>query len=123
VRKNLFIAALLLVGLARPAFAQSHVILVPNSPTNAPTAVTMTSSDATVVAAAIWGFIEVENQSTTATVYCNWGSAATASATAGQYTMPPLGGYIWGATNPPPLNKALHCISSTASSPATVRAW
>jgi hypothetical protein len=122
VRKTILLAALL-AGLGRPAFAQSHVILVPNSPTNAPTAVTMTNTDAAVVASAVWGFVEVENQSTTATVYCNWGSAATASATAGQYTIPPLGGYIWGATNPPPLSQALHCISSTSSSPATVRAW
>src|SRR5271166_6581469 len=111
--------------LPAAAWAQSGVILMPNplGHSTSPAAATITSTHGAVIPAGTYGFGEIENQSGSAFVYCIWGGASVAAATAGQYTIPPLGGYVWDSLNPPPANQALDCISSAASSPATVRVY
>lgn len=84
---------------------------------------TVGTSSAAVIAAGTYHGASVFNQSTTATVYCNWGSAAVASATAGQQTFAPLSGYVWDYSDPPVNNSSLNCISSAASTPVTYRAF
>ena len=67
-------------------------------------------------------FVEIENQSDSAFVYCVWSSTSVTGDTAGQRTtmIAPLGGYVW---NPPPANQALYCNSSADPSPVTVRVY
>ena len=123
IGRALAVAALALFPAV--AWAQSGVILMPNplGHSTAPAAATITSTHGAVTPAGTYGFAEIENQSGSAFVYCIWGGASVAAATAGQYTIPPLGGYVWDSLNPPPANQALDCISSVASSPATVRVY
>lgn len=112
------------LALAGSAQAQQVVLPVPNplSRTHADTSVTITSTHGVVVTAGTYGFVDLANQSATATVYCVWGGTSVASATAGQRTIPPLGEFIWDYSNAPP-NTALDCVCSAASCPATVVAY
>jgi hypothetical protein len=109
--------------LTSSAFAQSSVILMPNplGPSTSDTAVTVTSTHAAAVPAGRYGFVEFSSQDPAATIRCKWGGTSVAADTAGQRTFLPYSGYIWDATDPPPANQVLDCISSTSSAVATVR--
>ncbi len=118
---------LLAIIFAWPVFAQAptYLIPVPKGPSVNDSPVTVTNSNGIAIAAGNYTNAKFSNQSSTDTIYCRWGQAAVATATAGQYTFSPNGGgYIWSPQDdPPPLQKALNCISSGASSPGTVRAY
>jgi hypothetical protein len=109
------------LGFAGAADAQQNVLPVPNplSRTNGDTAATITSTHGTVVAAGTYAFVDIANQSASATIYCVWGGTSVASATAGQRTISPLAEFIWDYSNAPP-NKVLDCVCSAASCPATL---
>ena len=109
---------------AFPAFAQSPVYPVGAPPAAGlpPVAKTIATSTGAAIAAGSYTNASILNQSASAFIYCVWGGTAIASATAGQYTIAPLGGYVWDSSDPPPKSLALNCIS-TVSSPATVRAY
>jgi hypothetical protein len=109
------------LGLAGAAHAQQNVLPVPNplSRTNGDAAATITSTHGTVVPAGTYGFVDLANQSASATIYCVWGGTSVASATAGQRTILPLAEFIWDYANAPP-DKALDCVCSSASCPATL---
>jgi hypothetical protein len=113
----------LLLALPLSAYAQSSVILMPNplGKSNSDASATITSAHATVVPAGQYGFVEFSNQDPAAVIRCKWGGTSVAADTAGQRTFLPYSGYIWDATDPPPANQVLDCISSTSSAPATIR--
>lgn len=103
-------------GSSTPTF----VTPVPSSGTGSTTAVTVTStSGQALAAAASRKFLFIGNESTTATIACNLGGTAVAN-TAGNYTIPPNSGRTWDGTFVP--SDAVNCISSAATSPATVEA-
>jgi hypothetical protein len=117
--------AVLVLVYAISAYGQTAVQVVPptSSVVSADQAKTVTNSSAALLAAGTYAFVKVLNQSTSDTIRCRWGATAIAADTAGQYTILPYSGYIWDASDPPPLNQALNCISSGASTAATVRAF
>lgn len=116
-RKSRLIAlacALWLACTASAANAYQERILTP---------ATVTSSSTTMLAAAVGirTFLSVSNESETATIACRIGGTA-ALHTAGSYTLAPGQGIQWGpgGTQFPILGGAVNCISSEASSPATI---
>jgi hypothetical protein len=63
--------------------------------------------------------LELYNQSATATIYCTVdGTAAVAAATAGQITIPPLAGQVWGTGQLP--SNEFNCIATASSTPLTI---
>jgi hypothetical protein len=120
-----FLLGLMIAGVAH---AQQNVLPVGNplAKTNGDTAVTITSTHGTVLAAGGHAFVDLANQSdetTGGTIYCRWGgTAAVASATAGQRTIVRLAEFIWDFSNTP-TNGVLDCVCSVASCPATLNAY
>jgi hypothetical protein len=107
-----FLLGCALLILAAPAWAQT------NSAQFAAHSQTVTTSPAQADQAQTRRHLELLNQSTTATIYCTLdGSNPVASATAGQITLPPLGGSAW-ASGLIPSNQII-CIA-TASAPLTI---
>ncbi len=97
---------------AAMAWAQS-----PSRPTNV-TAATVTNSSTQMVPAHQRQYLAILNQSSTATIACNFGGTAAIN-TAGSFTLAPLGGFVWDNAIIP--SNAINCISSVASSPATIQ--
>lgn len=87
------------------------------------TAATVTNASATMVAASTGPrvFVAITNESATATIACNFGGTAVAN-TAGNYTLGPGTTRTWGpGTEEYPVpGGAINCISSAATSPATI---
>jgi hypothetical protein len=64
-------------------------------------------------------YLALLNVSTTATVYCTLdGSAALATATAGQITLLPSSGFVWSGGKVP--TNQINCIASASSTPFTI---
>lgn len=100
--------------------ASGGTVSPPASGTGSTTAVTVTSTSGQALAAAVTRrFLYIGNESTTATIACNLGGTAILN-TAGNYTIPPNTGRTWDGTFIP--SDAVNCISSAATSPATVEA-
>lgn len=86
------------------------------------TAATIETSSAEELAAASGRqFLAITNESTTATIACNFGGAAALN-TAGNYTITPGATRTWSGTTAETLvsSSAVNCISDTASTPATI---
>lgn len=86
-------------------------------------AFTVGTGDGIIVAATNPGskFLDIVNQSPTATVCINFGAAATITGTAcaaGEYTLPPLWHRSWENSFVP--SDVIHAIASAASTPVTV---
>jgi hypothetical protein len=112
-----FLLALLL--WASPAEAQI-------APGQLPQSVTITSTHGSVIPAnptLPYKLAEIFNQSQTDFAYCSWGGTSVAAATAGQYSLAPLSGYIWDQADPAPAGQILDCVCAAASCPATARAF
>lgn len=81
-------------------------------------------TDSTIVpAGTVFFFLDIVNNSSTATVCLNFGAAATIAGTvcaAGEITLPPLWHRSWENNFIP--NDAIHAIASAASTPVTVGA-
>lgn len=78
-----------------------------------------TSSAACLAAATAATFVQVQNNSATATVACSWGgTAALNSATS--FQLAPGQSASWGQTTGGIPNEALNCIASVASTPLYV---
>lgn len=105
--KKLFALSLL---LSSAAFAQSAGRIGTTH------AATITNSSAQLVAGANRTLIAIDNESTTATIACNFGGTAAIN-TAGSWTLTPGQTRTW-KTDPIP-GDAINCISSAATSPAT----
>lgn len=80
-------------------------------------AATITNSSTQVLAAASRKLLAIDNESATATIACNFGGTAAIN-TAGNFTIPPNFTRVWSSYPVPA--EAVNCISSVASSPATV---
>jgi len=92
----------------------------PSAVTGTVSAATITNASTTVVAAATRRFLLIENESSTATIACNFGGTAAIN-TAGSFTILPNTNRKW--SDYPVPAEALNCISSVASSPATVETY
>ena len=83
---------------------------------------TVGTSDSTIIPAGqAFMFLDIVNNSPTATICLNFGAAATISTTtcaAGEVTIPPLWHRSWENNFVP--NDAIHAISSAAATPVTV---
>lgn len=90
------------------------------------TAVTVTNLSTQALAASNGPrlYLSINNESATATIACNFGGTAVAN-TAGNYTIGPASTRTWGPVDrESPLNgAAINCISSAATSPATIESW
>lgn len=83
-------------------------------------AYTITNSSVTYVPqAASRRMIAIDNESTSATIACSFGGTA-ATNTAGSWTIPPGSTRTWLPPAPIPLD-AINCISSAATSAATIQ--
>jgi hypothetical protein len=114
------------LALAAPAWAQAPVYQTPQSKALSilDQPVTVTATSAVAIPAGNYSTAKFINYSPTDIIYCRWGAAAVAAATAGQYSFAPNGGgYLWDWSDPPPKNTALNCISGGSSSPAIERAF
>jgi hypothetical protein len=85
--------------------------------TGSVSAATITNSSASILSAASRRLLAIKNESATASIACAFGATAALN-TAGSFTIPPLNLLIW-RSYPVPADAA-NCISSVASSPATV---
>lgn len=94
------------------------VAVAPVTGTGSVTGPTITSSSAQALASGNRRFLYIGNESTTATIACNFGGTAAIN-TAGNFTIPPGNGRTWSATFIP--SEAVNCISSAATSPATIQ--
>lgn len=88
------------------------------------TAATVTNSSTQMLAAVAGSrlFLSINNESTTATIACAF-SATAAANTAGSYTIGPGNTRTWGPGTyeiPGAPGGAVNCISSAATSPATI---
>ena len=99
------------------------VALAAYAATRTVAAVTVTNSSAQALAAVTGSrlFLSIDNESTTATIACAF-SATAAINTAGSYTIAPGMTRVWGAGTPeiPVPGGPVNCISSAATSPATI---
>jgi len=102
-------------GTKIPVAATTQVLV--SALTGLTSAATITNTSAQVVAAASRQFLVIDNESTTATIACNFGGTAAIN-TAGSFTIPPGSTRTW-ASYPVPAD-TVNCISSVASSPATI---
>lgn len=92
----------------------------PAKASGAYSAATITNSSTQALAAsATRGFLDIKNESSTATIACRLGGTAALN-TAGSLTIPPNWHYSWDGNFVP--SDAVNCISSAASSPATIGA-
>lgn len=87
--------------------------------TGSVSAATITNSSAQIVAAASRRLLAISNESASASIACSFGGTAALN-TAGSFMIPPLSTRTW--VNYPVPADAVNCISSVASSPATVEA-
>lgn len=78
---------------------------------------TITNSSAQVLAASSRQLLAIDNESATASIACAFGATAALN-TAGSFTLPPQSTRTW--TSYPVPAAAVNCISSAATSPATV---
>jgi Zn-dependent alcohol dehydrogenase len=97
------------------------VVTSPNSTTGSTTAVTVGTSSAQALAAAVSvrRFLAIDNESTTAAVACAFGATAALN-TAGSWTIPPGMTRTWNGTFVP--SDAVNCIAGAAGTPVTVEA-
>jgi hypothetical protein len=79
-----------------------------------------TSSAQCVAAAASRVTMAIDNESTTATIACNFGGTAALNA-AGSWTIPPGDTRTWNGSFVPA--DAINCIASAASTPVTIEAY
>ena len=89
------------------------------------TSVTVTNSSAQAlgVSAGQRIFLSIDNESATASIACSFGGTAALN-TAGSYTISASNTRTWTGTQDAPLSgAAINCISSAASSPATIESW
>jgi hypothetical protein len=89
------------------------------------TAATVTNSSTQMIAGSQGPrvFLSIDNESGTATISCNITGGTAAANTAGSYTIGPGLTRIWeGSQQSPLIGGAVNCISSAASSPATIEA-
>jgi hypothetical protein len=86
--------------------------------------VTNSSAQAIGVSAGPRLFLSIDNESATANIACNFGGTAALN-TAGSYTIAAGTTRTWGPVNKdnPLSGAAINCISSAASSPATIESW
>jgi hypothetical protein len=91
----------------------------PVSGTGSTSAVTVGASSAQVLAAGSRKYLSFDNESTTATIACNFGGTAAIN-TAGSYTLPPGATRTWAAANGFVPSDAVNCIASVGSTPLTV---
>ncbi len=87
------------------------------------TAATIGIADATILAAETASrFLDIRNNSATATICVNFGATATITGSvcsAGEVTIAPLSRQLWGASDVVP-SDAIHAVASAASTPATI---
>lgn len=87
------------------------------------TPATVTNSSTQMLAAVTGSrlFLSIDNESATATIACAFSATATAN-TAGSYTIGPGATRTWGpgTAEVPVPGGAVNCISSAATSPATI---
>ena len=97
------------------------VVPLPNSGAGSTSAVTVGTSSAPALGAAVGGrkFLAIDNESQTATLACAFGAAAALN-TAGSFTIPPGFTRTWDGTFVP--NDAVNCIASAGSTPVTIEA-
>jgi len=108
-------AALAALLFASAAHGQS---IGPNSKGGTTTPATITSTSAQILAAAAQRqLVVIDNESTTATIACAFGATAAIN-TAGSFTIEPNTVRVWNSAPIP--TDAVNCISSAASSPATI---
>lgn len=118
---RLYIWAFLSIIICSPALSQG---IPPNRWTGAYSATTVgTTDDPIISAGALFYFLDIVNNSPTATICVNFGAAATISGTtcgAGEVTLPPLWHRSWENSFLP--TDAIHIIASATSTPITVGA-
>lgn len=103
--------------LALPALGQVDVV-------GAVSAVTVGNSSAQVLAKGPRRYLDIKNESATASIACNFGGTAALN-TAGNYTIPPGWHKSWpdgGNTNFVP-SDTINCIASASSTPATLTVY
>lgn len=83
-------------------------------------AITVTSSSVEYSATAPRQLIAISNESTTATIACRFGGTAAIN-TAGSWTIPAGATRVW--SSPPIPSDSFKCISSAATSPATLEVY
>jgi hypothetical protein len=94
------------------------VSAAPKSAAGAYAAATIGTTSAQVLApGAASVFLDINNDSVTATIACNFGGAAAITG-AGSITIPPLSSRTWGGSFVP--SDAVNCIASAAATPATI---
>lgn len=81
------------------------------------TAVTVTNSSAQALAGGSRKYLMIKNESASAFVACKFAGTAALN-TAGSITLAPYSAFTWESSFVP--NDAVNCISSVASSPATL---
>lgn len=107
------VVAVLLLACPTVALAQSGSVNLVATP------VLVGTSSAQVGGSHNRRHLELLSQSASATIYCTMdGTAAVATPTAGQLTIPPLSGFAW-ATGLIPSN-AINCIATGAATPLTI---
>lgn len=111
-------------GVSAPCGSGGTTTLVPTVGTGAYAAATVGASDSTVLAASTATvFLDLVNDSATATVCINLGATATITGTqcaAGEITLPPLWHRSWEGNFVP--TDAVHAIASAASTQVAVGA-
>jgi hypothetical protein len=90
-------------------------------------AITAAGTNAVVSASRMRNYLGIFNQSTTATVYIAFDTAAVAAATAGQLTLGPLvassipASFVWDGGNSQNVpTQAINMIASAGSTPVTI---
>lgn len=107
-------------GILKTAATISAATLTPTNSSGSFAAATITNSSVQyVAAAAAHTILDIKNESTTATIACAFGATAAIN-TAGSYTIPPGWHRSWEGSYVP--SDAVNCISSAATSPATIEA-
>lgn len=105
------------VSDANPMPVDGSIVVAPDADSGAYVAKTVTSSSTQMLAAGVaTKFLQINNESTTATIACNFGGTAALN-TAGSITLPPGWTATWDGTFIP--DDAINCISSAATSAAT----
>jgi hypothetical protein len=130
--RTLFTCALALAFLPAPVLAQTHndksgtivpgFAPVPNFGNGVYSSATVGTSDSTILASgSAYYFLDIVNNSPSATICINFGAAATisgATCSTGELTLPPLWHRSWENSFIP--TDAIHAIASAASTPASV---
>lgn len=95
------------------------VVTSPNSTTGSTTAVSVGTTSAQVLAAAVSvrRFLAIDNESATVAVACAFGTTAALNS-AGSWTIPPGMTRTWNGTFVP--SDALNCIANATATPVTI---